>query len=307
MTRLSAQACLGLLLLVWSGVAAMAQVNVYTRSYDNARTGANLQETILTPANVNPTSFGKLFTVQTDGEIYAQPLYVSGLAIGGGTHNVVFVASMLNTVYALDADNGAVLWSQNFGTPITPQNVENDQNISWSTGIGILGTPVIDPSTNIMYFVSGYQSSSSYEYRLNAIEIATGLPVHGSPITITATYSTADLSSPLVFNPKKQNQRPGLALANGNVYFGFGSHEDQQPYQGWLIAYSKSTLAQTAVYADTTIGIEGGIWNAGQAPVVDSSGKPLYVDRQWKLWHNSKQPGADRQQLYQTFAESGAA
>ena len=117
MTRLSAQACLGLLLLVSSGVAAMAQVNVYTRSYDTARTGANLQETILTPANVNPTSFGKLFTVKTDGEIYAQPLYVSGLAINGGTHNVVFVASMLNTVYALDADNGTVLWSKNFGTP----------------------------------------------------------------------------------------------------------------------------------------------------------------------------------------------
>ena len=276
MTRLSALACLGLLLVVSSGVAAMAQVNVYTRSYDTARTGANLQETILTPANVNPTSFGKLFTVKTDGEVFAQPLYVSGLAINGGTHNVVFVASMLNTVYAIDADNGTVLWSQNFGTPITPKDVENDQNISWSTGIGILGTPVIDPGTNIMYFVSGYQNGSSYAYRLNAIEIATGLTVSGSPTTITATYSTADLSSPLVFNPKMQNQRTGLALANGNVYFGFGSHEDQKPYHGWVMAYSESTLAQTAVYADTTLGSMGGIWNSGQAPVVDSSGN-LYM------------------------------
>ena len=103
----------------------MAQVNVYTRSYDTSRTGANLQETILTPANVNSTNFGKLFTFHTDGEIYAQPLYVSNLAIAGGTHNVVFVASMLNTVYALDADTGAQLWSQNFGSPIIPQDVEN--------------------------------------------------------------------------------------------------------------------------------------------------------------------------------------
>src|ERR1700734_1953762 len=123
MTRLSALACLSLLLLVSSGIAAMAQVNVYTRSYDTARTGANLQETILTPANVNPTSFGKLFTVPTDGEVFAQPLYVSGLAINGGTHNVVFVASMLNTVYALDADTGATLWTQNYGSPIIPPDV----------------------------------------------------------------------------------------------------------------------------------------------------------------------------------------
>jgi Bacterial Ig-like domain (group 3)/MBG domain (YGX type)/PQQ enzyme repeat len=276
MTKVSGLGCLVLSLLVCCSVAAIAQVNVYTRSYDNARTGANLQETILTPANVNSTSFGKLFTVHTDGEIFAQPLYVSGLAIAGGTHNVVFVASMRNTVYALDADNGAVLWSQNFGTPITPRNVENDQNISWSTGLGILSTPVIDPATNIMYFVSAFQfeenGGPAYAYHLNAIEIATGLPVHGSPMNITATYSTADLSAPLGFNPKMQNQRTGLALANGNVYVAFASHEDQQPYHGWVLAYSASTLQQTAVYADTTIGAEGGIWNAGQAPAIDNAG-----------------------------------
>src|ERR1700677_1147063 len=140
--HLVALACLCLWLLVYSSAAAMAQVNVYTRSYDNGRTGANLQETILTPANVNSTNFGKLYTVHTDGEIFAQPLYVSGLAIAGGTHNVVFVASMLNTIYALDADTGAQLWSQNFGPPMVPEQVETDQNISYATGLGILGTPV---------------------------------------------------------------------------------------------------------------------------------------------------------------------
>src|ERR1700760_2569587 len=142
-----------LLLLSHAGSAA-GQVNVYTRSYDNGRSGANLQETILTPANVGSTSFGKLFTVLTDGQIYAQPLYLTNLDIAGGKHNVVYIATMLNSVYALDADTGAILWQKNFGTPITPQEVENDQNISWNTGIGILSTPVIDPETNVMYFVS---------------------------------------------------------------------------------------------------------------------------------------------------------
>ncbi len=271
------RACLCLGLLLCFSVAAVAQVNVYTRSYDTSRTGANLQETVLSPANVNATNFGKLYTFHTDGEIYAQPLYVSKLAIAGGTHNVVFVASMLNTVYALDADTGAQLWSQNFGTPINPQSVENDQNISWATGLGILGTPVIDPATNIMYFVSGSQSTSgTYSFNLNAIEIATGLPVSGSPVVIAATYSTADLTTPLVFNAQKQNPRPGLALANGNVYIAFASHEDQAPYNGWVMAYSTSTLAQTAVYSDTTSGTLGGIWNSGQAPTIDAAGN-IYI------------------------------
>ena len=254
-------------------------MNVYTRSYDTSRTGANLQETILNPANVNATNFGKLWTFHTDGEIYAQPLYVSNLAIAGGTHNVVFVESMLNTVYALDADTGAQLWSENFGSPIIPEDVEVDQNISWATRLGILGTPVIDPSTNIMYFVSASQPASGalqYAFHLNAIEIATGLPVSGSPVTIAATYSTPDLTTPMVFNARKQNSRPGVALANGNVYIAFGGHDDVPPYDGWVMAYNTSTLAQTAVYSDTTNGSQGGIWNAGQAPAIDAAGN-LYI------------------------------
>jgi hypothetical protein len=258
---------------------AIAQVNVYTRSYDNARTGANLQETILTPANVNAATFGKLYTVHTDGQLYAQPLYVSNLAIAGGTHNVVFLASMLNSVYAIDADTGAVLWTQNFGSPIIPDDVEIDQNIVWSTRIGILGTPVIDPATNIMYFVSGSQPADGalqFGFNLNAIDITTGEPVHGSPVNIAASYSTPDLVAPLVFSARKQNPRPGLALGNGNVYIGFASHEDQAPYHGFVLAYSTSTLAQTAVYSDTTIGGLGGIWSAGQAPTIDSAGN-IYI------------------------------
>jgi hypothetical protein len=279
-TSLFARAWFALLLLLCGSFTALAQVNVYTRSYNQERTGANLQETILTPANVSSKTFGKLFTVPTDGQVYAQPLYVSNLAIAGGTHNVVFVASMRNTVYAIDADNGTVYWTQNFGTPITPQYVQNDQNIAWSTGLGILSTPVIDPTTNIMYFVSAYQFVQNgnvvYQDHLNALEIATGLPVGGSPVNITATYSTADLTTPLVLAPQRENQRPGLALANNNVYIVFGSHDDILPYQGWVLAYNKSTLKQAAVYSDTTIGSEGGIWMAGQAPAIDSAGN-LYI------------------------------
>jgi Bacterial Ig-like domain (group 3)/MBG domain (YGX type)/PQQ enzyme repeat len=271
--------CSVLWFLLSLSVLATAQVNVYTRSYDNARTGANLQETILTPANVSPTTFGKLFTVHTDGEIYAQPLYVSNLAIAGGTHNVVFVATMFNSVYAIDADNGAVLWTMNYGSPMIPQDVEIDQNIVWSTKIGIIGTPVIDPATNIMYFVSCLQPADgtlTFSFALNAIDITTGLPVGASPVAIAATYNTADLVTPMVFSARKQNPRPGLALGNGNVYITFASHEDQAPYHGWVLGYSTSTLAQTAVYSDTTIGDLGGIWCAGQAPTLDSAGN-IYI------------------------------
>ncbi len=269
-----------MILLSASAADLLAQVNVYTRGYDTARTGANLNETTLTKANVNASTFGKLFSVPTDGQVYAQPLYVSNLAIAGGTHNVVFVATMLNSVYALDADTGAPLWVKNFGQPIAPKEVQTNTNIAWNTGVGILGTPVIDPATNTMYFVSGFEKvvngTNVYERHLNAISILTGETMGGSPVNITATYSTPDLIAPLVFDPKRQNQRPALALANHRVYLAFASHDDIQPYHGWVLAYDISTLRQTAVFADTTIGIEGGIWNAGGGPAVDASGN-LYV------------------------------
>ena len=263
------------LLVGFSSIGAMAQVNVLTRGYDASSTGANLQETTLTPANVNPTNFGKLFTVPTDGQIYAEPLYVANLAIAGGQHNVIFVETMFNTVYALDADTGATLWTQNYGYPIIAEDVQNNQNIDWHTGIGILSTPVIDLPNYTMYFVNGNQPQSGaqqYSYKLNALDIRTGLPLHGSPVTISATYTNSDLVTPVVFNAKMQNQRPGLVLANGNVYIEFGSHQDQTPYYGWVMAYNASTLAQVGVYVDTPMNGWGGIWNAGQPPVVDSAG-----------------------------------
>jgi len=267
--------------LLLAADVVVAQVNVYTRSNDGNRSGDNLNETTLTPANVNPQGFGKLFTVNTDGEIYAQPLYVSQLDIAGGVHDVVFVATMHNSVYALDAKTGTKLWMTNFGTAVPAAQVDPNQNVSSTSGFGILSTPVIDPSTNIMYLVHGYQYQSNGSpvnaWLLEAVNIVNGERILGSPVNIAAQYKTADLTSPIVFNATMQSQRPGLALANGNVYIAFASHEDATPYYGWVLAYSASTLAQVAVYSTTTVGFaKGGIWMAGQAPVVDAQGNLYY-------------------------------
>ncbi len=265
-------------------VSCSAQVNVVTRGYDLNRTGANLNETILTPGNVNPASFGKLYTVPIDAHVYAQPLYMSALNIAGAVHDVVFVASMRNTIYAIDAPTGAVLWQRRYDSSVNPKHVQNNHNIAWNTGIGIVGTPVIDSSTNIMYFVSKYEqivgsndpNNNIYGFHLNAIDVTSGAPVLGSPVAIAATYTTPDLITPLVFSARRQNQRCGLALSQGNIYIAFGSHDDIQPYHGWVMAYSATNLAQTAVYATTTLGVEGGIWNAGSAPAIDAAGN-LYL------------------------------
>jgi hypothetical protein len=275
--------------------AVLAQVNVTTQHNDNQRTGANLSETVLTPTNVNPAQFGKLYSVTLDGQSYTQPLYVSNLAFPGGvTHNVVFVATMNNSVYALDADNaGAQLWKTNFGPPVHPCDVEWHNNIAHAAGVGILGTPVIDLSTNTLYFVSRNETNFNpslcnwdaqahstgvnqgvFTQFLNALDITTGASKTGSPVQITAKYTTDD--GTVTFNPQIQNQRPALTLANGNVYIAYSSHDDLAAYHGWILAYNASTLAQVATYSDTTTGTLGGIWMAGQGLTVDSSGD-LYV------------------------------
>ena len=257
-----------------------AQVNVTTRSYDNRRSGTNPNETILTPTNV-ASNFGKLYTIDLDGEVYAQPLYVSNLTVNGAIHNVVYVATMNNSVYAFDADNAAPLWHVRNGTPIVSSEVQNDQapNIDLTSPIGILSTPVIDLTTDAMYYVHAEEaksgSTSTYEFELEKIDIRTGNKIQNAVI-ITGSYQTADLSTPLVFDAKVENQRPSLALANGNVYIAFASHSDAGAYHGWVFAYSASTMNQVAVYSDTTIGTRGGIWQAGSAPAIDESGNIYY-------------------------------
>jgi Ricin-type beta-trefoil lectin domain-like/PQQ enzyme repeat len=268
-------------------------VDVLTQHNDNARTGANLSETVLTPENVNSSQFGKLFSVAVDGQVFTQPLYVSNLSIPNqGTHNVVYIATMNNSVYALDADNGQQYWKANFGTPVHPCDVEWHNNITHGSGVGILGTPVIDLSTNTIYFVSrneanfnaslcNWNSSAqstgvnqgTFTQWLNALDIATGTPKFGSPVEIKATDTTTD--GTLTFNPQIQNQRPALTLANGDIYIAWSSHDDLGPYHGWIISYKASNLTQDHVYSDTTSGTLGGIWQAGQGLTVDSNGNLL--------------------------------
>jgi outer membrane protein assembly factor BamB len=259
-----------LLMMAIAVLPAAAQVSVTTQHNDNARTGANLSETVLNTSNVNATAFGKLFTVTVDGEVYAQPLYVPQLTIAGGTHNIVYVATMNDSIYALDADNGAQLWKTNYGTPITASNVQcccTDVSLY----IGILGTPVIDPSTGTIYFVSRNENADgTYHQYLNALDITTGAARTNSPKEITGTYKG------ITFDPKLQNQRTALTLANGNIYLAWSSHNDCGAYHGWVMAYSASTLAQTASWLDTPTGTIGGIWMAGQGLTVDGSGN-VYV------------------------------
>ncbi len=258
----------------------LAQVNVTTRSYDNRRSGANQNETVLTPSNV-ASKFGKLHTIDLDGEVYAQPLYVSNVTVDGAKHNVVYVATMNSNVYAIDGDNGAVLWKTRLGVPFVTSEVQNDNepNIDATSPTGILSTPVIDVADNALFYVHPNESksgeTSTYEFQLEKIDIRTGARLH-SPVNIAGSYQTADLSAPLVFDAKVQNQRSSLAMANGNVYFAFSSHNDAGAYHGWVFAYSENTLDQVAVYSDTTIGTTGGIWMAGSAPAVDENGNLYY-------------------------------
>jgi len=257
-----------------------AQVNVTTRSYDNRRSGANQKETTLTLANV-ASNFGKLYTIPLDGEAYAQPLYVSNLTVNGAKHNVVYVATMNGSVYAFDADNAAPLWHVRYGTPIVTSEVQSvkNPNIDSTSPTGILSTPVIDLTTNAMYYVHGNETksgtTSTYGFTLEKIDITTGNKLQNM-VAVTGSYQTADLTTPLVFSPQTHNQRSSLALANGNVYFAFASHNDAGVYHGWVFAYSESTMNQVAVYSDTTIGETGGIWQAGSAPAIDENGNIYY-------------------------------
>lgn len=263
---------------------AHAQVNVTTFHNDNARDGQNLSESTLTPANVNAEQFGRLFVQPVDGYTYAQPLYVSNLQIAGGAHNVVFVATEHDSVYAFDADgntgaNAAPLWHVSFINPaagITTVNSQSDLSCSnISPEVGITGTPVIDPASNTLYVVAKTKENGAFFQRLHALDITSGAEKFGGPIVVQATVpGTGDgnTGGQVAFDPRMNNQRPGLLLLNGMVYVSWASHCDHTPYHGWLIAYDAQTLQQVAVWNSTPNGSDGGIWQSGSGPAVDSSG-----------------------------------
>jgi hypothetical protein len=269
---------------------------VYTYHHDNARDGANTQEFALTPSDVNTNSFGKLFSCTVDGAVYAQPLWVANLAIGGGKHNVVFVATQHDSLYAFDADaNPCVqLWhvslidSTHGGTTGETSVPSGPSGYLVGSGsgditpeVGVTGTPVIDPATNILYVVSKSVVSSgpTFYQRLHAIDLATGTEKPGSPALITASFpGTGDGGSTDTFSARQESQRPGLAFANGTVYIAWASHEDHAPYYGWVIGYTyngSSFTRSSVLNVSPNVGY-GGIWMGGAAPAADDNGS-LYV------------------------------
>lgn len=302
------------------GVTDLA--GVFTNRHDSQRTGQNLQERALTLANVNASSFGKLFGCQVDAPIYGQPLYVANLAIPSkGTHNTVFVATMNNTVYAFDADDPscAPRWTTSLlragetSVPIAdtdPQRPDaangNDLQGSATDPVGVMGTPVIDPATNTLYVVSKTRESvTAYHQRLHALSLLDGTDKLGGPaeindsITVPGNADQGDgttcTASPnnVPFCALLQGQRPALLLANGNVYVVWASHDDVEPFHGWVIGFNASDLSQppaavfnttpnSQTYPQANLGqaaaphAMGGIWQAGTGPAADAFGN-IYV------------------------------
>jgi hypothetical protein len=266
-------------LLFFLSVCAIAQVNVLTWHNDNARSGQNLKETILTPANVNSSTFGKLFTIAVDGKVDAQPLYVASLAMRGqGFHNVLFVVTEHDSAYAFDADTGAQLWHASMlGANETSSDARNCSQIT--PEIGITSTPVIDLQIGphgTMYLVAMSKSSTgTYHQRLHALDLTTGAEQFGGPVEIAATYpgtGAEGSGGTQTFAAAQHEDRPALLIANGVVYTTWGSHCDAAPYTGWVIGYKESTLARTGVLNLTPNGSDGGIWMAGGGPAADASG-----------------------------------
>ncbi|HEY3456324.1 MAG TPA: hypothetical protein VGK64_17225, partial [Bryobacteraceae bacterium] len=252
--------------------------NVLTYHNDIARTGQNLTETILTHANVNSSSFGKLFSVPLDGKVDAQPLYVSQVNLPmQGVRSVIFAATEHDSVYAIDASNGAVLWH---ATLLNAGEVPSDDRGCGQVTpeIGITATPVIDLAAGAhgTIYVLGMSKdvSATYHHRLHALDITTGLEQFGGPVEITASYpGTGDNSSngQVFFDPKQYKTRPSLLLLNGVIYTGWGSHCDFRPYTGWLLGYDRLTLKQVSVFNFAPNGSGAALWNSGGGLAADAA------------------------------------
>jgi hypothetical protein len=257
---------------------------VFTYHNDNARTGQNLQETLLTPANVNTAQFGRLFSLPVDGYLYAQPLYVANLNIGERPHNVVFVATEHDSVYAFDADNpnGIPLWQTSFIDPSSGVTTVSSTDVGCNDlvpEIGITGTSVIDPTTGRLYVVAKTKENGAVVTRIHALDITTGaeaLPPVEIQATVPGTGVGTDGNGNVAFNSLYENQRAALLLSNGVVYVAFASYCDINPYHGWLLAYDASTLNLVSAFNDTPNGEMGGIWQSGGGPAADASGN-VYV------------------------------
>jgi hypothetical protein len=263
--------------------AALGQgfTGVLTQHNDNARTGQNLNETVLTPQNVKATTFGKLFSYPVDGQIYAQPLYVPNVSIPNqGVHNVVYIATENDSLYAFDADGLSpnILWHVSF---ITPPSVTTLNCITLNfvcnvwPNTGITGTPVIDLTTNTMYVLVRTQQGSTSIQNLHAIDITTGADKFGGPVQISGVVlGTGSGSShgKVQFNTTHDNHRPGILLENGILYLGWAGDA-----HGWVMAYNATTLKQVAIFNTTPNGTLGGVWQAGNGLAADSEGNIYFA------------------------------
>jgi len=268
-----------ILLATLIAFALGAQMPVLMNRYDASATGANTRETRLTAANVGSPAFGKLHSYYVDGAVYAQPLYVPG------PRNLVFIATMTDKVYAFDADRpGPPLWLRDLTnelagvTPVPVIDITNSNDLNLVGTAGILGTPVIDPAANALFLVARTKESGHYVQRLHRLDLGSGkdqLP----PAEIEAAVpgSAKDAVTGMVrFDPKLGNQRPALALVRGMVIVAWASHEDIEPYHGWVMAYDAATLQQAAVFCVTPDGPMGGIWQSGRGPAIDSAGNIFF-------------------------------
>jgi uncharacterized protein (TIGR03437 family) len=273
-------------------VSAGAQVNVLTYKNDNARTGQNLNEPLLSPANVSAATFGRRFSHSVDGYIYAEPLYMSAVPMADGTvHDIVVVATAHDSVYALDADDNlgpdaSPLWQASFIDPSQGVTSVPWQDVNCTVinpEIGITGTPVIDPATYTVYFVAftkelASNDAASYVHRLHALDVRSGRELAGSPVEIQAAVpGIGDGGSTVAFVPQSYKQRAALLLANGLVYTAWSSECDHGLYHGWIIGYRTDTLQQAAVYNTTPNSSGASFWGAGAGPAADVNGNLFAV------------------------------
>jgi hypothetical protein len=274
-------------------LSSSAQVSVLTYHNDNARTGQNLNETNLTPANVNADTFGLLFSYAVDGVSYGQPLYMAGVAITNrGTHNVVFVATEHDSVFAFDADsnagsNAAPLWQASFINPaagVTPVPAADVGVSNIYPEIGITSTPVIDPASMTLYVEAKTKevrgAKTNYVHRLHALDLGSGQEKFGGPMEISPVVTGRGVGNngagKVPFNGQRQLNRPGLLLANGVVYVAYASHGDLPPYHGWVLGFNAQTLKPQGVFNSTPNGDSGGVWEGGDGPATDTNGN-IYI------------------------------
>ena len=267
-----------------SQTTAVAPVGVFTAQYDNMRSGANLRETTLTPANVNPKSFGKIFTLKVDGDVYAQPLYVPRVNIPGkGVLNVLYVATEHDSVYAFDADGGstAPLWRVNFNDEARGIRTLTAQEVQCPfirPEVGITSTPVIDAATGTLYVLVRTKEQRRYVQRLHALDVVSGGEKFGGPVEITASLPKRSIfSSAVEFDALRENPRAALLLSGSKVWLMWASSCDVGTYYGWVMAYDAQTLKQSGVFNAAPDGAQTGIWHADAGPAADSQGNVYAV------------------------------